>query len=358
MKPSPLRIAVLGLSITSSWGNGHATTYRSLLGALAQRGHEVTFLERDMPWYAQNRDMPNPPFLQTRLYRSLTELKDKFSSLVRDADLVIVGSYVPEGVEVGRWVVGTAKGVTAFYDIDTPVTVAKLERGDFEYLSPELVAQYRLYLSFTGGAMLDMIEKEYGAPNARVLYCSVDSDRYRPEDTTMKWDLGYLGTYSADRQPTLDTLMLESARRSPATHMVVAGPLYPADLNWPTAIERIEHLNPSDHCNFYNSQRFTLNVTRADMVKAGHSPSVRLFEAAACGTPIISDFWEGLDTVFSVGSEILVSRRPEDTLTYLHDLDEVERRKIGDSARQRVLQNHTSVHRAAELEKYVHELLD
>lgn len=357
MTQSPFKVVVLGLSITSSWGNGHATTYRSLLSALSNRGHELTFLERDMPWYAENRDMPNPPFLQTKLYGSVTELKERFGSLIQDADLVMVGSYVPEGVEVGRWVVRTARGVTAFYDIDTPVTLAKLERGDFEYLSPELIAQYKLYLSFTGGTMLDLIEKEYRAANARVLYCSVDADRYRPQDTAKKWDLGYIGTYSADRQPTLDTLMLEPARRSPAMHMVIAGPLYPADLNWPPGIERIEHLNPSDHCHFYNSQRFTLNVTRADMVKAGHSPSVRLFEAAACGTPIISDFWEGLDTLFSIGSEILISRCPEDTLAYLHDLDESESQRIGNRARQRILENHTSMHRAAQLENYVRELL-
>jgi spore maturation protein CgeB len=88
------------------------------------------------------------------------------------------------------------------------------------------------------------------------------------------------------------------------------------------------------------------------MVAAGYSPSVRLFEAAACGTPIISDPWPGLDEVFVLGSEILIAETPEDTLRYLRDTPEAERRAIGARARARVLAAHTAAHRAAELEEY------
>jgi spore maturation protein CgeB len=351
--PQKLNIVILGLSITSSWGNGHATTYRGLVRELTARGHNVLFLERDMPWYASNRDLPDPPFGTTELYNSLDDLKARFGGAVRDVGAVIVGSYVPEGVAVGEWVTRVAGGVTAFYDIDTPVTLAKLERGDTEYLAPHLISRYDVYMSFTGGPTLERLERTYGSPRAVPLYCSVDPALYYPEEGPVRWDLGYMGTYSDDRQPPLDLLMLQPARRWSGGKFVVAGPQYPVDIRWPENVERIEHLPPAEHRNFYNAQRFTLNITRADMVRAGYSPSVRLFEAAACGVPVISDYWDGLDTLFKIGEEILVARSPEDTLTYLRDVPEEERREIGRRARARVLSGHTAAHRAAELESYI-----
>src|SRR4051794_3327793 len=159
MNPGSLHIVVLGLSITSSWGNGHATTYRALLRELAARGHDILFLERDVPWYAAHRDLPHPSFCRTHLYASLAELKESFARQVGDADLVIVGSYVPDGVAVGDWVQRTARGVTAFYDIDTPVTLAALARGEHEYIAPRQISGYHLYLSFTGGPTLKRIER-------------------------------------------------------------------------------------------------------------------------------------------------------------------------------------------------------
>jgi spore maturation protein CgeB len=350
-----MNILLLGLSITSSWGNGHATTYRALVRELVANGHDVLFLERDVPWYAQNRDLPEPPFGTTRLYRSLAQLKQRYTRHVREADLVVVGSYVPEGVAVGEWVTSTAQGLTAFYDIDTPVTLAKLAKRDFEYLSPHLIPKYDLYLSFTGGPTLRKIERKYRSPMARALYCSFDPEHYYPERRKPRWDLGYLGTYSDDRQPTVERLLLEPARRLRESKFVVAGPQYPESIEWPRNVKRIQHLPPAEHRRFYNSQRFALNVTRAEMIRAGWSPSVRLFEAAACGVPIISDEWPGLDELFAIDEEILIARTTRDVLACLRDLDEEERRAIGLRARVRVLRDHTAAHRARELESYVAE---
>ena len=357
MTTQPLNIVILGLSITSSWGNGHATTYRALVRGLEQRGHQVLFLERDMPWYAAARDQAHPRRGRTSLYRSLDQLKKKFHEAVRDADLVVVGSFVPQGIELGEWVVETAGGVTAFYDIDTPVTLAAIERGESFYLSADLIRQYRLYLSFTGGPILERLERQYGSPMARALYCAVDADLYQPLALPTRWNLGYMGTYSADRQQVLQELLLEPASRCPDARMVVAGPQYPSAIGWPANVERIEHLAPYAHPAFYNQQAFTLNLTRANMVHAGYSPSIRLFEAAACGCPIISDWWEGLDAFFKVGDEILVAEAPEQILEYLFDLSAREREGIGRRARERVLSEHTALHRAAELEDYARELL-
>jgi spore maturation protein CgeB len=350
-----MNIVVLGLSITSSWGNGHATTYRALVRQLSARGHELLFLERDLPWYADNRDMPKPPGARTELYDSVAALKDRFAGDVRDADLVIVGSYVPEGIEVGEWVIGQARGITAFYDIDTPVTLAKLSNGGADYISKELIPKYDVYLSFTGGPTLERLAREFGAPMARPLYCSVDPDAYAPASVDPAWDLGYLGTYSDDRQPSLTQLMLEPARGLREQRFVVAGPQYPDDIAWPDNVERITHLPPRAHRAFYNAQRYTLNITRADMIRAGWSPSVRLFEAAACGTPIISDWWDGLEAFFVPGKEILIARSARDTAEYLHDFPEDDRKALGSQARQTVLARHTAAHRAEEVEQYARE---
>lgn len=345
-----MKIVLLGLSITSSWGNGHATNYRALCDGLRSRGHDVLFLERDKPWYAASRDF-DAPFV--RLYGSPEELSLHWDDDVRDADLVLVGSYVPEGVAVAEWVLDTARGATAFWDLDTPITAAKLAAGDFEYLTPELVCRVDLYLSFTGGPLLESL----GARRPRPFYCLADTERYRPFPAQPRWDLGYLGTYSDDRQPKLHRLLVEPARELTERHFVVAGPQYPEGLDWPANVQRIENVTPAEHPAFYAAQRFALNVTREEMTRAGWSPSVRLFEAAACGVPVISDWWEGLDRFFEPEREILVAHDSDDVMRYLRGKDQNERRAIGLRARRRVLAEHTAERRAEELERHVEETL-
>jgi spore maturation protein CgeB len=352
-----LRIVILGLSITSSWGNGHATTYRSLMRALCRRGHDVLFLERNTPWYSANRDPVDLASGSVQLYQSLAELRDRWRKPLAAADLVIVGSYVPDGIAVITFVNSIATGIVAFYDIDTPVTLASLAAGECPYINAALIPVLDLYLTFTGGPALRLLESHYGARAARVLYCSVDPDCHRPTPTEPVWDMGYLGTYSADRQPALDALMCHPARQWPAGRFAVAGPLYPSELSWPLNLDRIEHFGPDRHEWFYSRQRFTLNITRSDMIRMGFSPSVRLFEAAACGTPIISDRWPGLDMIFTPGKHILVASSGSDVLSFLHDLPDDARRQLATRARQHVLAHHTAAHRAVALENYVDDLL-
>jgi len=348
MHPAPLRIVILGLSLSSSWGNGHATTYRALLRGLHALGHDVLFLERDVPWYAENRDLPAPDFCRLELYSDLADL-ERFAPAIAGADAVIVGSYVPDGIAVIDRVLDLAPGRTSFYDIDTPVTLAALERGEETFLARRQIRHFACYYSFTGGPTLRRIETLYGAPAAMALYCSVDDAAYGPGPEEPVWDLGYLGTYSPDRQPTLDQLLLAVARRLPDRRFVVAGPQYPADIDWPANVERLEHVAPADHPRFYRQQRFTLNVTRADMIRAGWSPSVRLFEAAACGTPIISDRWEGIDDVFPPGQAIRLADDTDAVVAILREQDEPARRAQAAEARARVLAHHTGRARAAQL---------
>jgi spore maturation protein CgeB len=315
----------------------------------------VLFLERDTEWYASNRDDRAPAGCRVELYGSVAELRRRFREEVAAADAAIVGSYVPEGVEVLRWVLDTARGLRLFYDIDTPITLAQLAEGRETYLTPESVRELDGYLSFTGGPLLGRLEREFGAQVALPLYCSVDPEAYAPEQQAPQRDLGYLGTYSADRQPTLDRLLTEPARAWPEGRFVVAGPCYP-ELDWPRNVERIEHVAPGQHRAFYGSLRFTLNVTRRDMIESGYSPSVRLFEAAACAVPIVSDVWSGIEEFFEPGSEIVLATSSEQVLELLRGVRDEERRAIGERARARVLRQHTALHRAKQLEGYVLEL--
>ncbi|MGQ9425449.1 CgeB family protein [Gilvimarinus sp. F26214L] len=350
-----LNIVVFGLSITSSWGNGHATTFRSLIKALNARGHHVSFFEKDVSWYAHNRDMPEPPFCETILYRSPDEVQ-RYEQTLGEADLIIIGSFVADAQEILHRVREVTPVCLAFYDIDTPVTLGKLARQDYEYLHPDMIPEFDLYLSFTGGPVLEKLESRWGAQRARPLYCSVDPELYFPETRTdpLPYTLGYLGTYSDDRQPTLQRLLIDSAQRMPKARFCVAGAQYPREINWPSNVKHVEHIPPREHRAFYNGQRFTLNVTRQDMIGAGYSPSVRLFEAGACAIPVMSDYWDGLEHFFSLGDEILVAQTTHEALDILN-MDEDSRRRVGEAMYRRVLEEHTCDHRAMELEEYWRE---
>jgi spore maturation protein CgeB len=353
MTDDRLDLVFLGLSLSSSWGNGHATTYRALLRGLAERGHRLLFLERDVPWYASARDLLHPEFCELEFYHDVGDLHERYGARIAAADAVVVGSYVPDGIAVVDLVTGIAGGVRGFYDIDTPITVAALENDRCEYLATRQIPQLDLYLSFTGGPLLRHLSQRFGAHRPCPLYCSVDVARYQSEPIPISWDLGYLGTYAEDRQPTLQRLLIEPARRLPDRRFVVAGPQYPTSIDWPANVERIDHLPPSEHAQFYCRQRFTLNVTRADMIRTGWSPSVRLFEAAACGTPIISDRWEGLDDLLPINDAILVADHADDVVGILSGTDATTRDRIGRRARDIVLTNHSGAARGLKLEHYI-----
>jgi spore maturation protein CgeB len=353
-----LNIVIFGLSITSSWGNGHASTYRALIKALAARGHRVTFAERDVPWYRRHRDLSDPDYCRVELYEELPDAARRFGPLIADADLVILGSYVPDGIVLGDWITSHARGITAFYDIDTPVTLAKLENGGADYIAAHLIPRFDLFLSFTGGPTLRLIEERYGSPRARALYCAADLDFHAPVPRPSTWSLGYLGTYSDDRQSGLLRLLVEPAWRLPEQEFVVAGAQYPDDTRWPPNVTHYEHVPLLEHAKFYSAQRYTLNLTRTDMIMTGYSPSVRLFEAAACGTPIASDRWSGLETFFTPDQEILVADSTSDVLEMLSAVPEERRRGIAAAARKRVLNSHSANSRAKDLECFYREALE
>lgn len=350
-----MKIVIFGLAITSSWGNGHATTFRALARALRARGHHIMFVEKDVEWYGSNRDMPEPPFCEVKLYQNWTDSLRSIRAELHDADVAMVGSYFPDGLAAIGEVFESKVPVKAFYDIDTPITVASLRDGGADYLRPEQVPGFDVYFSFTGGPLLRELKSKFGAQMAVPLYCSFDPDKYRfaPITPEFQCDFSYMGTYAADRQEKIEELFCEPARRLAEKRFVLAGPQYPVDIRWPQNVDRIMHVDPQSHASFYSSSCMTLNVTRREMVLAGYSPSVRLFEAAACGTTIVSDAWKGLDTFLTPGKEILLAETATDVVGYLTQMDKAEVSAIGRRARERVLAEHTAEQRATEFENAV-----
>ncbi len=348
-----MHLVFFGLSLSSSWGNGHATTYRSLLRGLARRGHHLDFFEREMPWYSSNQDLRNPDFCALHFYSSLEELAS-WRGVVGKADAVVIGSFVPHAIQVIDWVDANRRGLLCFYDIDTPVTLRKLADGDEQYLSPSIMPLFDLYLSFTGGPALRTLEQVHGVRAARVLYCSVDDALYHPTGAALRWDLGYLGTYSIDRQEPLRRLLIDVAESMPDRRFVVAGAQYPANIAWPANVDRIEHLPPNQHADFYSSLGWALNVTRAEMIGVGYSPSVRLFEATACGAPVLTDMWPGLDDVFVPARDLLAVAGTDDVIAALA-LPTQRRLDIARAGRHQTLLRHTGERRALELEELLLE---
>ncbi len=351
-----MKITIFGLSITSSWGNGHATTFRALCNALHRRGHRIVFFEKNVEWYQNNRDLPEPGYCEVRLYDDWNRVLPSAIQELRDSDVVMVGSYFPDGIAALDTVLQSPVGVRVFYDIDTPITMRGLrEQGRTDYLLARHVPELDVYFSFTGGPVLDELNQKFGAPQALPLYCSVDPEKHRelPVNPAFACDLSYMGTYAPDRQPKIDELLCKPALRTPEARFIVAGPQYPKSIVWPENVKRIMHLNPEYHPEFYSSSRMTLNVTRRDMVMSGYSPSVRLFEAAACGAAIVSDNWPGMELFFAPGKEILLPTGTDDVVHYLAGYDDAELKKIGNAARERILRHHTSERRAEEFEAAV-----
>jgi len=347
-----MRIVVFGLTISSAWGNGHATLWRGLVRALSVRGHSVRFFERDVAYYAQHRDLGVPDRFELTLYPDWPAVVAAADQALTEADVAIVTSYCPDGRAAARLLSDSPVAVKVFYDLDAPVTLSRLRRGeDVEYLPEQGLADFDLVLSFTGGRAIHELRQQLGARHVAPLYGSVDPDRHHPSEPSgaLQSDLSYLATYAPDRQAALERLFVTPARYRPDRRFLLAGAQYPSDFPWTDNIFHVPHLAPGDHPSFFSSSAFTLNVTRRAMAEMGHCPSGRLFEAAACGTPIVSDWWPGLDEFFEPGRDILIAEDADDTLAAL-ELSDHERRKIARSARERTLTCHTASVRAAELE--------
>ncbi|AZO28721.1 MULTISPECIES: glycosyltransferase [unclassified Mesorhizobium] len=352
-----MRMVIFGLTVTSSWGNGHATLWRGLIRALAALGWSISFFERDTPYYAGTRDIDHLEGGEVVLYPVWDNIIQAAAVAVRQADVVIVTSYCPDAVEASRLAQECCLGLKVFYDLDTAVTLARIERGDQpSYFGPEGLRDFDLVMSYTGGPALDALKTMLGARLVVPLYGHVDPDCHRPAQPRPEFagDLSYLGTYAEDRQAGVEKLLVAPAVRMPDCRFVIGGAQYPQDFPWSDNIFFVRHLPPADHPAFFCSSRLTLNVTREAMARKGWCPSGRLFEAAACGAALVSDDWPGIDRFFKPGSEIVIAHSTDDVVAAL-GLSDAELEALRRQARERVLDEHTSTRRAAELDGILNE---
>jgi spore maturation protein CgeB len=346
-----MKLVVFGLSVSSSWGNGHATLWRGLIRGLNTLGHRVVFFERNLPYYAAHRDLSELPGGRLVLYPDWSSALPTVRAELADADVAMVTSYCPDGVPAAEAVIDAELELRVFYDLDTPVTLERLRAGlAVPYIGSRGLVDFDLVLSYTGGAALEALQEQLGARRVAPLYGSVDPDIHYPVPPVdgYRADLSYLGTYAEDRQQALVSMFVETARRLPARRFLLGGAQYPVGFPWADNIYFVRHLPPSEHPAFYSSSRLTLNVTRAAMAEMGYCPSGRLFEAAACGAPVLSDPWPGLEEFFTPGSEILVARTTDESVQAV-GMDDPELLRIGRAARERALSDHTAARRAGEL---------
>ena len=344
-----MKLVIFGLTVSSSWGNGHATLWRGLCNALARQGHEVTFFEKDVPYYANHRDLAWPEHYKLILYPLWQEVSSFADRAIDGSDVAVVTSYCPDSASASDLVLGST-AIKVFYDLDTAVTLENFRmHGAVDYVPSYGLADFDLVLSYVGGRALEEMRLSFGAKRVAPLYGSVDPDVHRPVAPSSHYDsdLSYLGTYAADRQQALKELFLEPAQRLPGRKFLLGGAQYPDDFPWNDNVWFVRHVAPPEHPAFYSSSKATLNVTRGPMANFGYCPSGRLFEAAACETPVVSDSWDGLAEFFEPDREIVVASSADDVVETIQ-LDRDELRKIGRAARERVLGAHTAEHRSRE----------
>ncbi len=346
----------LGLTISSSWGNGHATPYRALLRALHRMGVQSVFYEKNVSYYAKHRDFDSCNFCELVLYESWEEVRGEVLQRARHADVVMTASYLPDGAQISEDLLEVDGPLHVFYDMDTPVTLSRLAGQPHDYLRQDLIPRFDLYVSFTGGRILQRLEGEFGARLVRPLYGCVDPEVYRRVEPRAMFacHLSFMGTYSADREQKTRDYLLRSAELLPQQEFLLAGSLYPKEWLWPQNVRRIEHVAPADHPALYSSSRATLNITRKEMAESGFCPSGRFFEAAACGTPLLTDEWDGLENFFDPADELYVVRNTEEVVQALQLPDEQLERRAA-RARQRTLDQHTGRCRAEELLSFCEE---
>jgi spore maturation protein CgeB len=351
-----LKIIFFGLTISSSWGNGHATPCRAIVRALDALGHQVVFYEKELKFYAQRRDFSSCSYCELVLYPDWNRIRAAALREVASCDAVLVTSYCPEGARVVEELLQLERPLRGFYDLDTPITLQNLRTGGVEYLRAGQIAGFDLYLSFTGGPILDELEQTWGARCARALFGCVDPNVYRKVASRQEFqcELSYMGTYSADRQSKVEGLFLQPAKKLPQSQFLMAGSMYPGDIAYPQNVKILEHVAPADHPALYSSSRLTLNLTRGGMARYGYCPSGRFFEAAACGTPLASDSFPGLEKFFTPGEEVFVVDKSQEVISAISTSGEVLAR-MGARARQRTLDEHTGERRAQQLLAYCEE---
>ena len=351
-----MRLVLFGSSLVSAYWNGAATYYRGICKAMHARGHEVVFVEPDIYERQSHRDLlEDPPYAEVRVCTGWNELQRELDR-ARGADLVAKCSGVGGwDMELAEAVLGLqcARTRVAFWDVDAPHTLAAAfaEPARTDGTFRALIPRYDLILLYGGGPPVEEAYARLGARRTQLVYNAVDPAEYYPVPSHpgRACDLLFMGNRMPDREERVVDLFFEAARRAPDLAFVLGGNGW-ADCTLPSNVRWVGHVPTGEHRSWNCSARMVLNINRADMASAGYSPPTRVFEAAGCGSCVITDMWPGISTFFAPNEEILQANSAEGIVFYLRSITRARAEMIGAAARQRVLRDHTYDARAAELD--------
>jgi spore maturation protein CgeB len=335
-----MRIYVFGSSLTSCYWNGAATYYRGIYKNLHQRGHQITFAEPDIYKRQQNRDCREIDYATVRVYQTPRDL-DKVLSEACDSDLIIKHSGVGADDELLEREVLHCSARTAFWDVDAPATLARVEDNLSDPFR-ELIPQYDFIFTYGGGVPVIEHYARLGARNCFPIYNGLDPDTHHPvaPDERFKCDLAFVGNRLPDREARVEQFFFAAAELAPEFQFLLGGegwgsrPL-PKNVRW------IGHVGTGNHNVINCSARMVLNINRESMAKIGFSPPTRVFEAAGAAACVITDSWSGIEEFFAPGGEILVASSAGDIVRFLRDVSPFRANEIGASMRHRALRHHT-----------------
>ncbi|HLJ85874.1 MAG TPA: glycosyltransferase [Candidatus Angelobacter sp.] len=348
-----MKIFVFGSSITSCYWNGAATYYRGIYKALHALGHQITFAEPDAYGRQQHKDGGDYSYVKSIVYTYEHEIPKLFYA-ASESDLVIKHSGVgvfDEFLEAGVLHVQSAKTKVAFWDVDAPATLSRVE-SDRDDAFRRLIPKYDYIFTYGGGSAVMDRYLRLGAASCHTIYNALSPESHFPtsRDSSLLCDLAFVGNRLPDREHRVEEFFLRVAQLEPGFRFILAGEGW-ANKPLPQNVRWIGHLGTSKHNSVNCSARMVLNVNRDSMAGAGFSPPTRIFEAAGAGACVITDHWPGIEAFFEPGREVLVASHAGDVVKFLKTISHEEAGEIAQKMRQRALQEHTYELRAAQVNR-------
>ncbi|MGE5419940.1 MAG: glycosyltransferase [Chloroflexota bacterium] len=357
MKSKPA-IAFYGSSLVSAYWNGAATYYRGIIKYLHRLGYDVTFYEPDAFSRQEHRDIPDPDWAKVVVYSNNRSALDEVLEAGSKADILVKASGVGVFDDIlERAVLEMRKPYqkVIYWDVDAPATLdAVIENDDAPFR--KLISQYDYILTYGGGDPVVNAYKSLGARECISVYNAVDPETHFPVPAEERFscDLSFLGNKLPDREERVKDFFFRVASRLPYKKFLLGGNGW-GDIDFPANVSNVNHVFSKDHNAFNSSSAFVLNISRQSMADYGFSPATRVFEAAAAGACVITDYWDGIDEFFSPGKEILVARNSNEVEYFISDICREEAAEIGYAALKRVLQYHTYEKRAGLLNRIFSE---
>lgn len=355
-----LSFSFFGSSLISAYWNGACTYYRGLIRALDARGHRVTFYEPHAWQRQEHRDIDDPDWATVVVYEPTDAAAVRAAvERARHCDVIVKCSGVGAYDEVLEAAVAEVRGpaLRIFWDVDAPATLTAMEAGRADALR-ELLPAYDLVLTYGGGEPVVRRYHALGARRCVPVYNALDPETHHPVPARaeLACDLLFVGNRLPDREARVERFFFDAVAQAQGRRFTLGGSGW-EDRVAAANLRYLGHVAPGEHNALNSSARAVLNVSRESMAANGFSPATRVFEAAGAGACLITDPWEGLSDFLVPEEEVLVAADGDEVAKLVEALEPSRAARIGESARRRVLREHTYTARAAQVEKLLTEAL-